>query len=137
MKKKSIIIVLAGAFTLLSGCRRTEPAAQLGPRVVTQVSVTCLDGSEQLQRHYSQDETMQGILEYLRHVEPLGASDVQFAELTRTYFEITVTCSDGHTEVYEQCANRYFRQDPGVWQSIDPEKAEALTQFIENTPSDL
>lgn len=137
MKKRISIVLLACILLLFSGCHRSGDTAPTGHRVVTEVSVTCQDGTTHFQRRYSRDESMHGILEYLRRLEPQGASEVQFSELTRSHFEITVTCSDGYTQTYEQCADRYFLEPNGVWQSIDPEQAAMLSQLIRDTPGDV
>ncbi len=136
MKKRLIKIwLLIAAVSCLLGCHKQVDMQQC--RVVTEVTVTYLNGPIQCQRKYLNADKMQQVLNYLRTANPYGvpAEDPEHADGSDFY--IVLTYSDGCQKYYRQKANRFLRDPDGLWKKLDPTRAEKLGQIIGQMESDV
>lgn len=118
----------------VAGCGR-KPPAQI--RVVTQVDVVYDYGYGQIQRHYTQPQKIQLVLNYLRLQENLGPADMDPERVKGSAFRIDVRLSDGTGRVYYQRCGRYLSKEYHSWQKIDPKQAALFSQMLQRTPTDL
>ena len=133
MKKTICILILTLFF--LSGCRSEDPAQSVS-RVVTDITVTCDNGSIQTQRYYTSSVKMRAILNYLRWIDPYGIPAEDPERIGGSLFRIVMKFSDGSQKVYLQKADRYMQIDGKDWMTIDAEKALTLSKMLGEMESD-
>lgn len=138
-KTKKILWILLGISLLFCGCRANAESPEPAPplRIVTQVSVTCRPTDGIGERHYTQSQKMEAILNYLRSLEYAGKAEVDPELLAGNAYQITVQLSDGSTQVYYQRADRYLSRNCAPWEKIDPEQATLLAPLLQDMQSDL
>lgn len=135
MKKRQKRIWFLAAFIFcLFGCHKQVNMQQC--RVVTEVTVTYLNGPIQCQRKYLDSDKMQQILNYLRTANPYGVPAEDPENAPGSDFYIVLSYSDGCQKYYRQKANRFLRDTDGVWKKLDPSRAEKLGQIIGQMDSD-
>ncbi len=121
---------------LLCGYRASAAGHPAQPlRVVTQVDVTVRRNEESWQRHYTQPEKAQAVLNYLRLLKYRGTADPE--EATAASFEIQVLFSNSSQKTFFQQGDSHLRRDGGPWEKIDPEQGCKLLPLLERLPSDL
>ncbi len=140
MRKICKICVLLGLTAVLfSGCRQQTPPP-VSPtiyRAVTSVSVTYENGPIRAQRRYTSDQKMKRIMTYLRLIDPYGDPEEDPETAGGSEIRILLSYTDGSEKTYRQIGNRYLMEDGGVWQKIDPAKAEELGQILGQMESDI
>lgn len=127
-----ILCVLA-----LNGCslQLAQRQAPVG-RVITQMSIRFQNGPLQATRHFTSDEKMQPILNYLRQADAYGAPRTDPLCAPGSDFWITLSYSDGTEEHYRQRADRFLMGADGCWRRIDPKKAMQLSALLGKLHSD-
>ena len=106
-------------------------------RVVTEITVTYLNGSIQCQRQYTSSDKMQQLLDYLRTAAAYGVPEEDPENAAGSDFYIVLSYSDGCQKYYRQKANRFLRDVDGVWKKLDPSRGEKLGQLIGQMESDV
>ena len=135
MKKQLKQLWLLATFVFcLYGCHKQVDMQQC--RVVTEVTVTYLNGPIQCQRTYRDGDKMQQILNYLRTANPYGVPAEDPENAAGSDFYIVLSYSDGCQKYYRQKANRFLRDTDGIWKKLDPSRAEKLGQIIGQMESD-
>ena len=120
---------------LLSGCCRTPfDGKDSTYRVVTQVQIVYENGDMHGQRQFHREESIQVILEYLRHLDPYGRPYEDPETVQGRNYYISVIYSDGSQHLYHQRADRYLRIDGGPWKRIDSQKALYLSGLLGMMP---
>lgn len=135
MKKRIAAMVLAAAFTLLTGCRPSVSGGVAG-HLVTQITVTCETCTDFTRRYYNTAEKMQRILLYIRSIGPMFTPDADPEALAGRIICITMTCADNSQKIYRQKDTLYFQEGTGPWKQIDPEHGIQLWRILFETPSD-
>ena len=96
--------------------------------LVTEISISCTDIIPD-SYHFTDQASMQKILQYLRSVEFLdGINDPPAMEASPIY-EITLTHSTGRVTTYRQVSNQYLSKNNGRWHCIDPEQGRLLSEL--------
>ncbi len=128
MKKFAVILILV---LLLSGCAtRRAPVTQ----VVTGIQIEFLRPEGVLTRTYSQQESIQSILNYLRIIRPFGPIIPENTHEITCRF--TLRYSHGPDSIFVQQGYDYLRRDDGEWQQIDGTQAQLLYPMLLLLPSD-
>lgn len=132
-----LFFVIGLLCSFLGGCMHfVVKPAEAPVRVVTQIHVTCDNGSICSERHYSDAEKMKHVLNYLRLIDPYGRPAVDPEIIQGSSFYIELGYSDGSKKVYRQKANRYMQVDGGEWKTINPNRAEDLSILLGQMESD-
>lgn len=119
------------------GCsRQAGTLSSTTHRVVTQINISYENGPIRTQRHYSSNEKMQTILNYLRLLNPYGVTPTPPSCVSGSNFDIVLTYSDGGEKHYRQHADRYWQEGEGSWKEIDPKKALQLSRILCQMESD-
>ena len=128
------MMLLAAMVLCLSGC--AEKRENGGP-VVCEVDVTCRRGKQMQQFQYTQPGKMEMVLDYLRLQPDLGPVDADPERYAGEQIRIDVILSDGTARVYYQQAGQFMSRQLHPWQRIDPQRAEAFSQKLRKTATDL
>lgn len=136
MKKKILLLILT-CFSALSitGCSNIHAKKPLC-RVVTGVDVSCRHRDVVIQRHYTDTEKMESVLNYLRLVLHGRKPDNDPNSVDAEVFQIRVQLSDGKSHVYEQKDHRYFRKYQQGWTALEPMHAAKLYALLRQYESD-
>lgn len=127
MGRKGIFLFLGLLPILLSSCTpKPQPKNQV--EVVTGICITCQQGSETQTRSFTQPDTLEKILTYLRQQQPVGQPELDPERLLGPRYTIQVDMSGGGRHIYYQYADAYFSKDYHPWQTI----GEARTTILEN-----
>ena len=121
MKNFILILFLS---TFLLGGRTDVPDFPAPERLVTEIEITCSEGTPARQ-HFSDQDSMAPILQYLRSVAfvPEEAGEESWTEPCYT---ITLTHSTGRVTVYRQIGSRYLSKNGGRWHTLDPAQGQML-----------
>lgn len=135
---KKIFWILMGGM-LLCGCSANAQGPEPTPPlcVVTQVDVTCRSPGDILERHYTQPQKMEAVLNYLRLLEYRGQADCDPEQLIGNAYKIMVQLSDGCSHCYYQRADQYLSRDRKPWERIDPDQARQLYLLLVELPGDF
>ena len=106
-------------------------------KVVTEVELICQEGDNIICRHYTKSHKVRQVLNYLRLQKNLGQAEIDPERVRGTVMQIDVCLSNGTRHVYYQRAGQYLSRQYRPWQKINPKQAEAFTQLIRVTPSDI
>lgn len=106
-------------------------------KVVTEVELICQEGDDMICRHYTKSYKVRQVLNYLRLQKNLGQAEIDPERVRGTVMQIDVCLSNGTRHVYYQRAGQYLSRQYRPWQKINPIQAEAFTQLIRVTPSDI
>lgn len=132
---KKLISVILSAVLLLSGCGISRNAdAGKKCRVVTGITIQYKNGTEVVQRHYSDQHKMRKVLTYLRWLDPWDIATPDAVD--EPMCEIRLDFSDGSMKHYAQKSHSYIRTDDGPWKEIDPDKGIRLPLLLAAIPSD-
>lgn len=134
-----LFAVLLAASLLFGGCSHCGSEALPAPecRVVTGIRVTFDNGPIHAERHYTASSKMRAVLNYLRWIDPYGAPQEDPETVTGSSFHIVLSYSDGCEKMYLQKADRFMQTDGGIWKTIDPKKAQTLSQILGQMESDV
>ena len=103
---------------------------------ITKLTIATVPKSETYARHYTSQAKIHAILHYL---EKLPLSD-HFDEPPHTYEGVTylikISYSDGIQKTYQHFANRFIREEHGLWKRIPYEEGCKLRILIKEQPSD-
>ena len=121
---------------LFSGCGKQVTVPEPQCRVVTGVRVTFENGPIYAERYYTSSAKMRAILNYLRWIDPYGTPQEDPETTAGSSFHIVLTYSDGCEKTYLQKSDRFMQTDGGAWQTIDPKKAQNLSQLLGQMESD-
>lgn len=119
----------------LSGCGERRENTPLAV-VVEKIEVVSVHEGERLTRTYTKNGKMKTILQYLRWVNPKFKADCDPERIPGDDYRITLTLSDGETEVYHQKTNGYMQKGDGRWENIDPEKGVMLYEILSQMAGD-
>lgn len=133
MKKTALLILLISS--LCSGCAAAKPRFPGPKHLVAEITITCSNSSFQ-QRHYTDQQSMGKILQYLRNVEFSSDEIHQLAPGMGSEYCIILTHSTGQVTVYRQIANSYLSKGSSPWHQLDPEQGKQLETLFRNLPSD-
>ena len=135
-RKYRISAMLFTLLLLFSGCGRQAATPEPQCRVVTSVRVSFENGPIQAERCYTSSAKMRAVLNYLRWIAPYGTPEEDPETASGSSFHIVLTYSDGCEKTYLQKSDRFMQTDGGAWQTIDPKKAENLSQLLGQMESD-
>lgn len=127
---KTALCVLS--VVLLTGCGVQR---QPNYRVVTAISVTASHNQQITHYHYTRQEDMRAVLNYLRTLETFAPTLIAADTFRGDAFRITLHRSDGTQAVYYQIADGYLQKDGGPWLKTDSRHASALLRLLEALPS--
>ncbi len=138
MKQRKIWYAVVLSILILTGCagNRRPQGESTAPRVVTSIDITGTVGEQDLQIHYTSQEKMDVILNYLRILRQRGQAYTDPEKLPGDSYQITVHLSDGNRRVYRQHANRFLAKDDAPWYHVRQEHAEYLGLILQAMPSD-
>lgn len=128
-KYRRIAAVFLLTATLLTGCKKDA--------LYSPLTVTAVDVQGSIQRHYTQPEKVQNLLNMLRLLEFDGFTSLDPAYLPGDDFQITLEFSDHSTKVYRVHGNRFLCRPNGMWEKVDGSRAEKFLPFFQNNTSDL
>ena len=100
--------------------------------VVTEVTVQTKDMREV---HYTQQQKMRKILNYLRHIDPWDPP-AKVPEDSGPETRITVCLSDGSQVIYTQLGADYLRRGTGPWMHIHAKRKPRLWLILAAVPGD-
>lgn len=127
---KSIIAMLILSTFLLGGST-SEPIFSAPEYLVTEIEITCSHGFP-AHRHYTDQESMNRILSYLRGVELVDTEPVTPPQANESQYWITLTHSTGRVTVYRQIADRGLCKNNSRWHGLDPEQGKLLSSIYRN-----
>ena len=133
--KKWIIALLTLAL-FCCGCSRIDQETPGRPRLVEKITASYHGTAMELARSYTDQEKMEAVLLYLRHLAPYGPATEETDPLEDSGGHIVLHYSDGTTRVYELYASRYLRIDDGPWQNIKTERGQELPLLLGMMESD-
>lgn len=125
MKHIAFILIFT---LLLGGCTAQEAPVC---RVVTGAQIQYGDT---LSRTYTEDESLQSVLNYLRLLHPHGP--VIPTEESQLSCTITLQYSHGPDSIIVLRDFHYFQQDGGYWKVVDSSHARLLYPMLLLLPSD-
>lgn len=115
----------------------TKKKETVSLKLVTDVELVCQEGDHIICRHYTKPHKVQQVLNYLRLQKNLGQAEIDPERVRGTVIQIDICLSNGARHVYYQRAGQYLSRQYRPWQKINPVQAEAFTQLIRVTPSDM
>lgn len=139
MKRISIfclpIILLFGC--LLSGCSKAveKPQKPLSS-VVTSITVNYTNGPLHALRHYTNDEKIRHILNYLRRIDAYGTPQEDPESTPGSDIHIVLSYANGLLKVYRQKSERFLKEGNAPWQRIDATRAQGLGYLLGKMESD-
>lgn len=104
--------------------------------IVNRVDVECRQGAVYQQRHYSSDEKISWVLNYLRMQKNLGKPEEDPERAAGDMYTVFVSMADGQKLVCRQRADRYFCRSDQIWQKIDPDWGSSFYYLLQTLPSD-
>lgn len=104
--------------------------------VVSQITVTCENGSNISRKIYNDPQKMRQILNALRDLGQKFKPDADPESLPLRSYCITLTHTDGSQRIYRTKGDRYIRQCREPWQQADPEKVSELNLLLQNLSGD-
>ena len=136
MKKKILLFVFVLFSALsLTGCSNVH-AKKPQYRVVTGVDISCRHRDVIIQRHYTDSEKMESVLNYLRFAVDGKKPERDPNSVDAEVFQIRVQLSDGQSHIYEQKDHRYFRKYQQGWTALDPMHAAKLYALLRQYEND-
>ena len=135
MKKWLLGVLVAAMCVLLLACK-TKQNDTVQSSVVTRIDITCESAGEIIQRSYTSPDKMRLVLLYIRSVRSPFASLPEPEGQSLRKISITTISANNTTKCYRQHGDRYFQENAGGWQAIDPEKGGILWELIQSIPSD-
>ena len=109
------LAIILSALMGVSPDNRTPPC-----RVVTGITVQIQSGSEVVQRHYSGQEEMTLLLDYLRGIKKANEIDAEAASLPEKRYLIQIHLSDGSTRSHYQNGIHAYGPSPDALYPIAP-----------------
>lgn len=129
MKQIAVLLIFA---LLFAGCAiQREPVT----RVVTGVQVEYAQEDVTLTRTYTQQESIQSILNYLRMIRPFGPVIPEGTHEIACRF--TLQYSHGPDSIIVQQGYHYLCRGNGDWAQIDETQAHLLYPLLLLLPSDV
>ena len=129
-KKYICMTGLLLSLLLVSCCPLFRKQPIPGYRVITQVQIEYKNQTRRDFWQFYNENSIQVILGYLRHVEPYGRPHEDPDTVAGRTYSIRVIYSDGTQRLYEQHADRYMRIDGGQWKRIDHQTALYLSGLL-------
>ena len=128
MKKKEILFILLLLWSIvLGGCKSTPIHI---PKTVSQIDISGTLARQPIQQQYTDDSSMQAVLNYLRSLEFEGFTSLDPTILPGDDFSITLRFSDNSNKVYRIHGSRYLCRPDGNWEKVDPKKANLLLSIL-------
>ena len=135
MKKfRKILPVILLLCTILCGCENQDVYL---PKTVTQVDITGTHLSRPIQRHYTEPQKMETVLNYLRLLDYKGTTTLDPLWLPGDDWSITLGFSTGESKQYRIRADRFLCRPSGVWEKVESEGKASLYPYLMATASDL
>ena len=134
MKKRILVFlsVFLWAF-LFAGCKKEPPPSPVSHGLVTQIEITRSDG---FTRHYTAQEKIDAVLDYLRLLRPLGPIPPTREALKENAYEIVVYLQDGSYRIHRQQSDCFAAKNGGYWGAINPDLGQCLPLLMAQFPSD-
>ena len=104
--------------------------------LVKRVEVECRQGALHQRRHYTTDEKMSWVLNYLRLQKNLGIPEENPEQTDGDAYTIYISMGDGRKLICRQRADRYFCRGDQPWQKIDPDWGGSFYYLLQTLPSD-
>lgn len=133
--KRRFVLCLTVVALALSGCRHySNPGME--QTLVTKILITAETENGSIRRYYDSPEKMRQVLLYIRSVQRGFETKEDPTALPGRSICITTFSVDDTKKVYRQKCDLYFQTDAGVWQDLDPEKAQSIWDLLYRLPSD-
>jgi len=116
-------LIFAASF--LGASYTASPAAPVPNRVVTQIQVTIMHNGETSEQTYTDNESMESILTYLRLTDATVVTTIAPESFRSDTYRYTLTYSDGGITTYQQIHHEYLQRNNESWRKISP-KADLL-----------
>lgn len=129
------IALLTTLLFCCSGCART-PQKPLNS-VITGITVASFQDSGVSLQHFTDDESMIPILNYLRLVKLEGTASTSEAADAEIVHSIRLEFADGRKKVFEQTDADCFHLREAPWKRLDPEYGAALGFLLDSPPAPL
>ncbi len=126
------VVLLLGSF--LCGCEKGNVYL---PKTVTQVDIAGTHHNRTIQRHYTQPQKMETVLNYLRLLDYKGTTTLDPLWLPGDDWSITLGFSTGESKQYRIRADRFLCRPSGVWEKVESEGKASLYPYLQETASDL
>ena len=117
-----LLIFLAG---FLGANYTATPAVPAPNRVVTQIQVTIMHDGVTTEKMYTDNESMESILTYLRLTDATTVTTIAPESFRSDTYRYTLTYSDGGITTYQQIHHEYLQKNNESWRTISP-KADLL-----------
>lgn len=132
-----VFYIMLTGILLLSGCSNViqlpqEPVSS----VVTSITVNYSNGPIQTLRHYTHNEKIRSILNYLRQVDAYGTPEENPETADGSDIHIVLYYSNDRLKVYRQKSDRYLKEGDAAWKKIDASKAKKLGYLLGRMESD-
>lgn len=129
--KKHVFLYLLVLLCLSGCCKQTQTPSVLVQNLVEEITITRQAGGKTTSHTYTDEESLQKILLYLRCLKFKDDSASALDLKKDTVYQITTVCSAGRIRTYTQRGDRYFLDSVGNWREIDPGSSQLLSNLIQ------
>ena len=112
-----LLILLTG---FLGAHYTVSPAPPAPNRVVTQIQVTIMHDGQTSEQTYTDNESMESILTYLRLTNATIVTTIAPESFRSDTYRYTLTYSDGGITTYQQIHHEYLQRNNESWRKISP-----------------
>lgn len=136
MKRAPIFFCFLVIIFLFSGCGKAVSRPGVAGFTVQRIRIHCQGCESDLQREYTQQETMRTVLLWLRQLGPDFPATEDVDALPGRMIHLTFYCADGSRQDYRLKGNQYLQKNGGPWRKINADRASGLYQWLLLLPSD-